>query len=454
MTSAAATDNGQNLRWYQGLDRYCWVVLFIAALGWLFDTMDQNIFNLVRKPSLEDLIRTTQHLEGPALIAAVNEASGVLTSVFLIGWAVGGFVFGILGDKLGRTGTMILTILIYAVFTGLSGLSWDVNSYGFMRFMTALGVGGEWAAGAAIVAEVFPARSRPMALGTLQALSAVGNMMAAGITFGLGNMTEQWRTAYFIGALPALLVLWIRKTVREPEKWKHARESSAAEEFGNIAQLFSIPHLRRNTIAATLMAAAGVGALWGVGFFSADLMHTELKEAFPDNSVRGKMVSTVFFLQQVGAFIGLYTFAVVSERLNRKKAFYLWWVLAWISIPLFFWGVANSGSAAYQRGLLLAPILGFCSLGPFAGYSIYFPELFPTRLRATGLGFCYNAARILAAFAPFTLGKLSSVFATQGGTVATSGGLPMAATVVTSIYIFGFIGTALGPETKGTELPE
>src|SRR5438477_11526310 len=148
------------LKWYQGLDRYCWIVLLIAALGWLFDTMDQNLMNIVRAPSLKEIFHphpseslTTQ--EKIDLDKKVKEYGGKLTSIFLLGWAAGGFMFGILGDRLGRTRTMIITILVYAIFTGGSGLVHTFGWYAFMRFMTALGVGGEWAAGAALVAEVF-----------------------------------------------------------------------------------------------------------------------------------------------------------------------------------------------------------------------------------------------------------------------------------------------------------
>ena len=185
---SSALEEKAGLKWYQGLDRYCWIVLLIAALGWLFDTMDQNLMNIVRAPSLKEIFHphpnqpTLAPQEKIDLDKKVKEYGGKLTSIFLLGWAAGGFMFGILGDRLGRTRTMILTILIYAIFTGGSGLVHSFPAYAFMRFMTALGVGGEWAAGAALVAEVFPARARPMALGLLQALSAIGNMLAAVIT--------------------------------------------------------------------------------------------------------------------------------------------------------------------------------------------------------------------------------------------------------------------------------
>lgn len=432
------------LKWYQGLDRYCWIVLAVAALGWLFDTMDQNLYNLVRAPSLTDLLRP-HYAPGAELANAVKEKGGYITSIFLIGWSVGGFIFGILGDRLGRTRTMMITILIYALFTGLSGLVTNWPMYAVMRFLTALGVGGEWAAGAALIAETFPSRSRPMALGLLQALSAVGNMMAAIITLTIPDLEVNWRWAYFVGAAPALLVLWIRTSVKEPEKWKAAKaEAVLGRELGSIKALFTHSVLRRNTIAATLLGTAGVGSLWGIAYFSPDMIREELIRGGINPARIGKLTSIMFLLQQAGAFIGAYLFAVFASRFGRKSAFYVWFTAAWLAILIFFWGIQGSGSAAFTRALVLGPIMGFCTLGPFAGFTIYFPELFPTRLRATGCGFCYNAARILAASAPFMLGSLKS----------SLGGTAQAATVVSLVLVLGFVGAAMGPETRGKPLPD
>jgi len=448
--------NAAGLKWYQGLDRYCWIVLLIAALGWLFDTMDQNLMNIVRVPSLNELL----YKDTPASQLSIEQKAdvkkhgGYITSIFLLGWAAGGFIFGMVGDRLGRTRTMMLTILVYAIFTGGSGLVHSFGSYAFMRFMTALGVGGEWAAGAALVAEVFPSRARPMALGLLQALSAIGNMLASVITLVIAQVAtdaqqaSSWRWAYFVGAVPALLVIWIQSSVREPEKWHEAkRQAALGKELGNITHLFTHPVLRRNTIAAALMATAGVCAVWGVGFFSVDFVREELRAGGLVQKAIDTRVSIMFFCQQVGAFLGIYLFAVFSERFSRKEAFYFWFGLAWASVMIFFWGIVGSGPGAFVRGVILAPILGFGTLGPFSGYTVYFPELFPTRLRATGCGFCYNAARILAAGGPFALGWLSAHFIKSGGFAA-------AASVVTCIYFVGIVGTLMAPETKGKPLPE
>jgi MFS family permease len=446
--------SGKPLRWWQGLEKYCWVVLIISALGWLFDTMDQNLFNLVRKTSMEDLLmskeaRAALSPEARKVFSEdVGFKGGIVTSIFLLGWAAGGFIFGILGDRLGRTKTMIITILIYAIFTGASGLVNNWELYAVARFMTGVGVGGEWAAGAALVAETFPQRSRPMALGLLQALSSVGNMMAACITWGIEGAgiqdVQSWRIVYFVGAVPALLVLWIRRSVHEPEQWTQARErASMGKEMGKIGELFTHPVLKRNLLSSVLMGTAGVGALWGVGFFSTDfilgLLTAHGKTPAEANSIKNIM----FILQNLGSFFGILTFAVIAERFNRRKAFFLSFTLAWLSVLAFFWGVSKAGPAAATAALVLAPVMGFFTLMPFSGFTIYFPELFPTRLRTTGCGFAYNAARVLAAFAPFAIGALGKKF-----------GFPAAASIVACVFILGFIGTWIGPETKGLPLPE
>jgi MFS family permease len=446
---SAASNEDKNLKWYQGIPKYSWMVLIIAALGWLFDAMDQNLFNMVRAPSVKALLELTG-LAGKELDDAAKLVGAQLTATFLVGWAFGGFIFGMIGDKLGRTRTMMLTILIYAVFTGLNGLVQNLPQYFICRFITALGVGGEFAAGAALVAEVWPNRSRPMALGTLQALSAVGNMGAAVVNLLAG---ADWRVVYFVGAAPALMVLWIRSSVKEPEAWHEAKEKAATDgEIGNIASLFKDPTLRKNTIAGTLIALAGVGGLWGVGFFLPDLIRTVLGpnvaalEAAAGKKQLAQWVSYAFIFQNVGAFLGMFGYAVLSERVGRKPALALFLLLAYGSIQLAFWGVRDLNTA-----YALSFVLGFCALAPFSAFAVYFPELYPTRLRATGIGFCYNCARLLAAAAPFALGGLAKAYNDPSD---PAHGFRIAAAIVASIYIFGFVGLAFAPETKGKPLPE
>jgi MFS family permease len=434
------------VRWYQGVPRYAWLVLLIASLGWLFDTMDQNLFNLVAQKSIRDLL--AGGVPEARLQDAVNSWRGWITSVFLLGWSVGGFFFGIMGDRLGRARTLVVTILIYALFTGLSGVAQNVPQYMAFRFLTALGVGGEFAAGVALVAEVFPNRSRPMALGTLQALSAVGNMAAATIVFLVGDFN--WRAVFAIGALPALLVVWIRRSVREPEKWQRAREAAAVDgarqELGNIGELWADPVLRRNTVAGVLLAVAGVGGLWGVAFWLKDLMDIAFRPLHLTPAARSNYGTLAFLVQQVGAFFGILAYAHLSERVGRRPSLLLFFLLAFGAVQGAFWRVDSFATA-----MLWAPILGFCSLALFSAYCVYFPELYPTRLRATGVGFCYNGARVLAAIAPVTLGSLAGRFAAGHGATV---GFRMAASVVACVYLIGPLALIFAPETRGKPLPE
>ena len=218
--------------WYRLLTRYHWFVFTVAALGWLFDTMDQQLFTLARPLAMEELVHLTPEEEMAATPTGSREAveksintavgakrkefGGYATSIFLIGWATGGLFFGVLGDRWGRVKTMLATIIIYSIFTGISAFSRNFMEFCLWRFMTGLGVGGEFAVGVSLVAEVMPSRARPHALGLLQALSAVGNITAALI----GMAGVSWRTMFLIGTAPALLSLVVRRRLKEPERWQ------------------------------------------------------------------------------------------------------------------------------------------------------------------------------------------------------------------------------------------
>src|SRR5437867_8018117 len=268
--------------WYKELTRYHWFVLVVAALGWLFDTMDQQLFNLARNPAITELL-------GPGAVKTqIDKFGAYATSIFIIGWATGGLFFGVLGDRIGRAKVMLLTILVYSLFTGLSALStgvWDFSAY---RFLTGLGVGGEFAVGVALVAEVMPDRARPFALGWLQACSALGNVIAALIGIGLGQLQQahiissSWRMMFVIGALPALLVVIIMRRLQEPEAWQRAKADKAAHkaQLGSMAELFSDRRWRRSTLVGMSLAFAGVVGLWGIGFFSFDLLSSVLGKTF------------------------------------------------------------------------------------------------------------------------------------------------------------------------------
>ena len=287
--SAASSDESStgNGPWWKELNRYHWFVLVVAALGWLFDTMDQQLFNLARVPAMRELLAPAPGVS-PAQ-TDIDFYGGISTSIFLIGWATGGLGFGIMGDRVGRAKTMLLTILLYSLFTGLSALSWDPWSFAIFRFLTGLGVGGEFAVGVALVAEVMPVRARPFALGLLQALSAVGNISAAMISLVLSDLEERgavgsaWRIMFVIGAVPALLAILIRRRLKEPEQWQAASGDELKKKLGSYGELFHHPVWRKNAFVGLVMAASGVIGLWGIGFFSIDLNRSVFRKTFEAN---------------------------------------------------------------------------------------------------------------------------------------------------------------------------
>lgn len=270
--------------WWKELNRYHWFVLIVAALGWLFDTMDQQLFNLARVPAMMELLAPQKGVSPKP--GDVELYGPIATSIFLMGWAAGGLAFGIMGDRVGRAKTMLITILMYSLFTGLSALSWDVWSFFFFRFLTGLGVGGEFAVGVALVAEVMPVRARPFALGLLQALSAVGNISAAIISLALSEMEESgaigsaWRVMFVVGAGPALLAILIRRRLKEPEQWTAASDEQVKKQLGSYGELFGDPRWRKNALIGLVMAASGVIGLWGIGFFSFDLTRSVFRKTF------------------------------------------------------------------------------------------------------------------------------------------------------------------------------
>jgi MFS family permease len=448
--------------WYAEMNRYHWFVLIVAALGWLFDCLDQQLFNLARKPAMESLLANAGAAADPK---AVDFYGGLSTCIFLAGWATGGLIFGVIGDRFGRAKTMMITILIYSLCTGLSALSWGFWDFAFYRFLTGLGVGGEFAVGVALVAEVMPERARPYALGLLQALSAVGNFGAALIGIGLGLAQqsfengliagwEPWRWKFVIGALPAILALVIRAGLKEPERWQEMRRQAAQTgvALGGYRSLFADRRWRRHAIVGMLLACAGVIGLWGIGFFAIDLQRSVLKKTFEAQGLTGSDLAgrlTIWsgvasMMIQIGSFTGMMLAARICQKLGRRAFFAIFFVAAMVTTMIVFRYLDDISDFWW-----MLPMMGFAQLSLFAGYAIYFPELFPTRLRSTGTSFCYNVGRFVAASGPFLLGQLSS-------TVFSGSPEPMrpAGLVMCLIFLLGLAVLPFAPETKGRPLPE
>jgi MFS family permease len=426
----------------EGVTAYHWLVVIIASCGWLFDCMDQRLFILARESALKELLQS----DADAL-AATKTYIGYATTSMILGWATGGIIFGIMSDKVGRVRTMVATLLVYSGFTGLSGLAQSWIDFTIYRFLVGLGVGGMFGAATALVAESVPGQFRALALGALQALSAVGNIIGSLVSLQVppgavayaGDLSG-WRVLFFIGVLPALLVVPILFVLKEPESWLRARAEAAAglarKTVGSPVELFRDPRWRRNTLVGVFLGVSGMIGLWGIGFFSPELISTAL-EGSPQ-SVVDRVRGWGTALQDVGSFLGMTVFTLAASFLNRRAAFLGAFLLSMV-VTMFVFNSLRSASDAYW----MLPMMGFAQLSIFAGYSIYFPELFPTRLRGTGVGFCYNTVRYLAAPAPILFGYLATMMSFR-----------TAAIMMATVYIIGAVALAWAPETKGQSLPE
>ena len=421
--------------WRYSVTRYQWLVLFVAWLGWVFDSMDSTIYALVLQPALHNLLRSPGG--GPVTAEVIGWYGGIIFSIFLIGWAIGGVLFGMFADRFGRAKTLVFTILIYALFTGLAALSQTWWQLALFRFITALGIGGEWAAGAALVAEVWPEDKRTKAAGLLQSAWAGGFFMAAFLNLLLRDYG--WRPMFVVGIAPAVVVIFIFLWVKEPERWVKARAAEQQTRLRprKLAELFA-PGMARSTLVGSGLAFVAVFGLWGATNWTPTLVR-----ALPDlhglsASELTSHVSYAIMLLNVGALVGYLSFGPLADRLGRRWVFGLMCAGSLVMLPATF-----LTPRTYVHVLLLLPLLGFFNNGIFTGFPIYLPELYPTRIRATGAGFCFNVGRVLAAVGPFVTGYLVTVFGSFG----------LAASAVALIYLVGLLILPFAPETKGQPLP-
>ena len=461
--------------WTKLLNRYHWFVLIVASLGWLFDCLDQQLFNLARVPAMRELVTEqsvpeivqngasmTVEAKTKLVEALRKQRAGDSTAVFLIGWATGGLIFGMLGDRIGRSKTMMITILLYSLCTGLSALSKSFYDFAFYRFITGLGVGGEFAVGVALVAEVMPDKARAQALGLLQAFSTVGNIAAAFISLYLGHLEESgaigaaWRWMFVIGAAPALLAVVVRMKLKEPQKWVEMKESGRLKQTSafTYGPLFATPRWRKNAILGMLIASVGVIGTWGIGFFSIDLTRYVFRTHFTNLGYQGKELAGMLtkyaaytsLMLNVGGFFGMLTFSKIAQSLGRRPALALSFITAGLSIASVFLFLKTPSQIWWH-----IPIMGFFQMSVFACYAIYLPELFPTEIRSTGTSFCYNVGRYIAAAGPLTLGLLTSqVFAGHEEPLP----FRYAGVTMCLIFVIGLFLLPFAPETKDKPLPE
>lgn len=410
-------------------------VLLIAYLGWVFDLMDVFLMVLVKDRAMAELL-------GPgASQREIGVWGGWALGITLVGWSIGGLLFGMIADRWGRTRTMALTILIYSIFTGLTGLAQTPTQLLILRLIAALGIGGEWGAGASMIAEVFPKASRALAAGILQSAAGTGFFAAILLEYLVGG---NWRYAFFGGAIPAFLALVVRLGMHEPEVWVSAKAKIDPKRVGSLVAVFAEPELRRRLLLGTGLAIIGIFAYWGTNFW-VNSRFTELLRA--QGAEPGSIASGVrrgLIVLNLGNMTGFLSFIPLTNRLGRRAAFALFHAGAVISMP-----AAYLLSNDYTTGLILFFVAGLFTSGIYSGYTIYFPELFPTRVRATGASFCYNVGRIVAAPGPVLMGWLTGALQNSvpaGQTIAYAGA------IMGCFYVLAFAFIPFLPETRGIDL--
>ncbi len=442
-----------------------WLVLAAAFLGWLFDGYEIGLFPVVARPALRHLLSDP----GDALI---GQWMGVITACFLVGAAGGGLVFGWLGDRIGRVKAMALSILAYSLVTGLGYFAQNPVQLGAVRFLSALGMGGQWSLGVALVMECWPERWRPLLAGAIGAAANVGFLLV-GVTARMHQVTpESWRWMMIVAALPAFLVVFIMAFVPESERWK---QSVQAAKSRPLREVFA-PGLRGRTLLAIGFASVALIGTWGsvqwlplwanqlVSEQGARTLRTQHPEWYVVNEVSpgagqpetgdarkaaelqvkreaGEATANMQIIQGIGAILGTLLAPLIGARLGRRPAYFLL-CLASVGVCAATFRIIT----AYGTALLVWSFAMSLTTASFYGwFPLYLPELFPTRVRATGQGLSYNFGRLFAAAGAVTQGQLVATF---GGSYARAGA------VVTLVYFLGMVLIWFAPETKGKPLPE
>jgi MFS family permease len=416
MSVAVAASVGGLFGWWSSGSIQARRALVAATLGWMLDAFDVTLFAMTL----------------PAVRASLGlsaTAAGVLGSVTLVAGAAGGLVFGWIADRFGRTRALMLSVIVYSVFTAACGLALDFWQLVVFRVLLGFGMGGEWASGAALVSESWGAEHRGKALGLMQSGWAVG-YAAAAVVNGLVQPAYGWRAVFFVGILPAFLTIWIRRRVEEPPIWRSRAVATTGS--AGIRSLFA-PSLAPLTIALTFMNACTLFAWWGFYLW----LPSYLVQPVAQGGVGLQLLSSSGFIlvMQAGMWVGYVTFGFVSDALGRKPTYVTYLIMAAALLTLFL----STKNATLL--LALGPFVAFFATGYFSGFGAVTAEIYPTAIRATAQGFTYNIGRLASALAPFTVGTLAQ---THGfGTALSLSSAAFVLAALTWIWI---------PETRGRAL--
>lgn len=450
-------------RWTHGLTGYHWFVFLVASAAWFFDCLDQRLFTLARIPALTSL------MPSGTPIGEIQATGKEVTAVFLIGWGIGGLVFGALGDRYGRARMLTATVLIYSIFTGLTYFSRTYWDFAICRFLTGLGVGGVFGLAVSLIAETLPDASRTGALGMLQVLSTIGNIAAGLISSYIGSLQakdlirptgEGWRYMFLVGAVPALMVIATGMYLREPERWLRAKAEGklpTGNIFGPYQGLLADRRWRKNLVIGAFLASTGVVGLWAIGEYAPDLQRKVFETYYTEHSasplspaeLKSKVtnaISIAYILNMLGAGTGMWIFTKVAQWHGRRTAFALGYLAALVTTMLVYWKMSSPLEAYWMM-----PLMGAAQLSVFAGFAIYLPELFPSQFRSTGTSFCYNLGRFAAAAGSLFSAKLATdVYGHFGSPLMER----YSAMTMCAIFLVGLLTLPFAPETKDQPLPE
>jgi MFS family permease len=402
--------------WWREADARARRAFIAASFGWMLDSFDVMLYAMVLAALVED----------PGLHLSLS-AAGILGSVTLVAAAAGGIVFGVLADRLGRKRALMGAVLIYSIFTAACGFAQTAMQLAVFRILLGLGMGGEWATGAALVSESFPARNRGKALAFVQSSWAIGYGLAALVNLIVMPLWG-WRGVFFIGVLPALFTVWIQRRVEEPEIW-HA---TASADRGRLSALFE-PHVAKITLFLTLMNACTLFGWWGLnGWVPAYLRLSPTQGGI---GLSSSTMSMFVIAMQVGMWFGYVSFGFIADAVGRKRAYVIYVLTASLLLPLY-------GFLRQPRLLLLlGPFVAFFGTGYNSGFGAVIAELYPTTVRATAAGVCYNTGRLASAVAPFAVGSL-----------AATGGFGVAFSITGAAFLMAAIMWIWIPDTRNREL--
>lgn len=401
-------------------------VLIAAFLGWMFDGLEMGVFPLIARPALLQMHSAT----AAPVDVFIGHWMGIINAAFLVGAATGGIVFGWLGDRLGRVRAMTLSILCYSMFTALTYFAQVPWHIALTRFLAALGMGGEWSLGVALVMEIWPEKHRPMLAGVIGASCNAGFLLIALIGMSFSVTQTSWRWVALIGAGPALLTFLVRLFVPESERWQHAAQAAPTRPLHDIFA----PGLRKTTLLATLFCGIALLVTWGT---------VQWLPAWADQLTGGTMPKAKAYTQALSAFgsvVGCLVGAWLGARMGRRPAYFVMCLTSLVSCAILFRGISSYGTPF----LAMVFLVGALTASFYGWTPLYLPELFPTRMRATGQGLAYNAGRVIAALGTLQMGALMKEF---------DGSYARAGAVVSLIYLLGMAVIWFAPETKDRPLP-